>query len=217
MRPTTTQHPIKLPQINRSTERKVMRHRPRYRLSVPAWVALAVSVGCLPAAALADAPSEPATVSEDEPPRRILMLRPHGGVGWTSSYNRSGNGLAVFGGARLLFPAPLSPKVGASFGLEATYLELDATENDVFEERYVAVGVVLEMTVLGGFNLGIGTLGYVGVGGTDRNPFGVVTNLGWEPTWDARALPNITLRTEWIFDRATYNVLSLNVGVTFGL
>jgi hypothetical protein len=117
----------------------------------------------------------------------------------------------------VLFPAPLSPKVDASFGLEATYLQLDITGNEVFSERYAAVGVVLEMTVLQGFNLGIGTLGYVGVGGTDRNPFGVVTNLGWEPTWDSRVRPYITMRSEWIFDGANYNVLSLSAGITFGI
>lgn len=118
---------------------------------------------------------------------------------------------------RILFPAPISPKVEATFGLEATYLQLDITGRDIFSERYAAVGVVLELTVAGGFNLGIGTLGYVGVGETDRNPFGVVTNLGWEPAWESRVRPYITLRTEWVFDQATYNVLSLSVGVTFGI
>ncbi len=76
---------------------------------------------------------------------------------------------------------------------------------------------MLELTVLGGFNLGIGTLGYVGVGGTDGNPFGVVTNLGWEPGWTSPVRPFLTLRTEWIFDRATYNLMSLSAGITFGI
>lgn len=204
-------------QINRLPERKNMSASPLYRFLLCSGLCVAVVVGWAPTQAFAEVAGDGGETALEEPPRRYLYLRPHGGVGWTSSYNRSGNGLAVFGGARLLFPAPLTPKIGATFGLEATFLELDATSNDVFEERYVAVGVVLEMTVLSGFNLGIGTLGYVGVGGTDRNPFGIVTNLGWEPTWDSRALPYITLRTEWIFDRATYNVLSLNVGVTFGI
>jgi len=154
---------------------------------------------------------------EPDPNRRVVFLRPHAGVGWASAYNRSGNALALHAGGRLLFPAPLSPTIDAKFGIEATYVQLDITANEIFTERYAAVGVVLEMTVVGGFNLGIGTLGYVGVAGTDRNPFGVVTNLGWEPTWNTRARPSITMRTEWIFDVATYNVLSLSVGVTFGV
>ena len=149
--------------------------------------------------------------------RRILFLRPHAGIGWASAYNRSGNALALHAGGRVLFPSPLSPKVAGTFGLEATYLQLDITGSNVFSERYAAVGVVLEMTVVKGFNLGVGTLGYIGVGSTDRNPFGVVTNLGWEPVWDSRVRPYITMRTEWIFDRATYNVLSLSAGITFGI
>lgn len=149
--------------------------------------------------------------------RRILFLRPHAGIGWASAYNRSGDALAFHAGGRVLFPAPLSPKVDAKFGLEATYLQLDITGREIFSERYAAVGVVLEMTVVRGFNLGIGTLGYIGVRGTDRNPFGIVTNLGWEPTWDSRVRPYVTMRSEWIFDQATYSVLSLSAGVTFGI
>lgn len=155
--------------------------------------------------------------TEADGERRVLFIRPHAGVGWAAGYNRLGDALALHAGGRILFPAPISPKVEATFGLEATYLQLDITGRDIFSERYAAVGVVLELTVAGGFNLGIGTLGYVGVGETNRNPFGVVTNLGWEPAWESRVRPYITLRTEWVFDQATYNVLSLSVGVTFGI
>lgn len=169
----------------------------------------------VPDAATHTVAAEATTDSENA--RRILFLRPHAGVGWASGYNRSGNALALHAGGRLLFPAPLSPKVAATFGLEATYLQLDITGRDIFSERYAVVGVVLEMTVVKGFNLGIGTLGYIGIGANDRNPFGVVTNLGWEPMWDSRVRPYITLRTEWIFDQATYNVMSLSAGITFGI
>lgn len=148
---------------------------------------------------------------------RILFLRPQVGVGWARGDKNSGNGLALHAGGRLLFPAPLSDKVSATFGLEATYVDLDISKSNNLSERYVAVGIVLEMTLFDNFNLGIGTLGYIGVGSTDRNPFGLVTNLGWQPEWDSRALPFITLRTEWIFDQVVFNVLSLSVGVAFGI
>lgn len=152
-----------------------------------------------------------------EPTERILFLRPHAGVGWASAYNRPGNALALHAGGRFLFPSPLSPRVDAKFGLEATYVQLDLAGSETFAERYAAVGIVLEMTVVKGFNLGVGTLGYIGLGGTDRNPFGIVTNLGWEPLWDSRVRPYVTMRSEWILDRATYNVLSLSAGITFGI
>lgn len=182
-------------------------------------LAVALTFSAAGASAQESAPdveaAEPATETDGVP--RILLLRPHVGVGWASAYNRSGNALALHAGGRLLFPVSLSPKIDATFGLEATYLQLDITGKDIFTERYAAVGVVLEMTVVKGFNLGFGTLGYIGVGGTNRNPFGVVTNLGWEPMWDSRVRPYITMRTEWIFDQATYNVLSLSAGITFGI
>ena len=208
---------------NQSIDRK-KDETPRFTFCNRLLASSALALLGLLVLAAASASAEP-TQSAVEPeeqvhadsPRRVLYLRPHAGVGWASAYNRSGNALALHAGGRVLFPAPLSPKVDAAFGLEATYLQLDITGDNVFSERYAAVGVVLEMTVLQGFNLGIGSLGYVGVGGTDRNPFGVVTNLGWEPTWDSRVRPYITMRTEWIFDRANYNVLSLSVGITFGI
>lgn len=149
--------------------------------------------------------------------RRILLLRPHVGVGWARGDKDSGNGLALHAGGRVLFPAPLSDKVSATFGLEATYVDLDVRESNALPERYAAVGIVLELTLFENFNLGIGTLGYIGLGSTDRNPFGLVTNLGWEPTWSSRVLPFISLRTEWIFDQEVFNVLSLSVGINFGI
>ena len=159
----------------------------------------------------------PGTAAEPNSKPPILCLRPHVGVGWARGDKDSGNGLALHAGGRVLFPAPLSDKVRATFGLEATYVDLDISESNALPERYAAVGIVLEMTLFENFNLGIGTLGYIGVGSTDRNPFGLVTNLGWEPTWSSRVLPFISLRTEWIFDQVVFNVLSLSVGINFGI
>ncbi len=205
--------------INRKKE-----YAPRPRVGVGPHGFVAAALVCLVAMTVSESSARADEALEledgpvgDEGGGRVAFIRPHAGVGWASAYNRSGNALAFHAGGRVLFPAPLSPEVAATFGLEATYLQLDITGSEVFTERYAAVGVVLELSVVGGFNLGIGTLGYVGVGGTERNPFGVVTNLGWEPTWPSRVRPYLTLRTEWIFDQATYNVLSLSAGITFGI
>jgi hypothetical protein len=200
---------------NKSISRKKELHELGLACAGAAWLLLFVVASSGWGAPTVAADSEASSPESDT--GRVLFLRPHAGVGWASSYNRAGDALALHAGGRLLFPAPLAPNIDASFGLEATYLQLDITGNDVFSERYAAVGIVLEMTVLGGFNLGIGTLGYVGVGGTDRNPFGVVTNLGWEPSWDSRVRPYVTMRSEWIFDAATYSVLSLSAGINFGI
>jgi len=111
----------------------------------------------------------------------------------------------------------LSAGATQRFGVEVSYLDLDVSGRRAFQERYVAPGLVLEMTLFRHFLLGIGTIGYVGVAGTRGNPFGVVTNLGWEPLWDRIVLPFVTLRTEWIFERRVFNVTSLSLGITFRL
>ena len=207
--------------INQSSDRKKMESPGASLRPLTVFSGLLLGVALLLSTAEASAQGQLAskeeTGAEANSKRRILFLRPHVGVGWARGDKDSGNGLALHAGGRVLFPAPLSDKVSATFGLEATYVDLDIRERNALPERYAAVGIVLEMTLFENFNLGIGTLGYIGVGSTGRNPFGLVTNLGWDPTWSSRMLPFISLRTEWIFDQVVFNVLSLSVGINFGI
>ncbi|MEM7435604.1 MAG: hypothetical protein AAF436_10670, partial [Myxococcota bacterium] len=176
---------------------------------------MVAALTCQPKSAHGDQGSSTDHGPDDRGP--VAEVRPHAGIGWASGYGGAGDGLAFHAGGRLLFPAPLSPTLGARFGIEATYLDLDVRKGRGIRERYTALGIILEMRLFRNFLLGIGTLGYVGVGSTDRNPFGVVTNLGWEPSWHSRALPFVTFRSEWIFDGVVFNVLSLSAGITFGI
>lgn len=156
-------------------------------------------------------------LTESEAHRYHLYLRPFAGVGWTDSFGDSRTGLGLHAGGRILFSAPLSSKIGAKFGVEATYLELDIRDENTIPERYVLVGFVLEMTLFQNFLMTTGTVGYVGLGDTEGNHFGIVTDVGWEPTWDSRAVPYVTLRSEFVFDDNVYSVLSLSVGFSIGL
>ena len=194
--------------INRLIERKAAN-------KLLGWTAVAVSL-TLSAQVRAQG-EDSAEPRESEPAHRALTLRPHVGIGWADGYGESTDGLAIHAGGRVLFPAPLSPKVGARFGLEATYVELDVRSENELPERYVAVGIVLEMTLFRNFLMGIGSVGYVGLGSTDRNPFGIVTNLGWEPARSSRVVPFITFRSEWVFDQVVFNILSLSAGFTLGI
>jgi hypothetical protein len=47
----------------------------------------------------------------------------------------------------------------------------------------------------------------------DGNPFGIVTNLGWKPSW-RRISPFVTYRSDWIFSNPVVNASSLSVGAT---
>ncbi len=179
------------------------------------WVALVASALFVPTGARADdgRPAGDSDVAEDGAGPPVLSIRPHAGGGWTGSYNESGDGVAWHVGGRVLMSAGPFQR----FGLEVTYLDLDGRQGVAFEQRYLALGIVLEMTLFEHFVMGIGTIGYVGLGADDGTPFGIVTNLGWEPAWEHAVAPFITLRSEWIIGDVVFNVLSLSGGVRFDL
>ncbi|MEM7136011.1 MAG: hypothetical protein AAF500_05490 [Myxococcota bacterium] len=176
-----------------------------------------VALGFAPGAAKAEGEVEIVEERDAfEPlPERNFFIRAHSGVGF--AHGKDANGLAYHVGGRVLFPANLSPKLAAAFGIEATYLELDVRDKNALADRYAVVGVVLEMTVFRHLNLGIGTVGYIGLGDTEGNPFGLVTNIGWEPQWDSHVLPYITLRSDYVFAGEVQSVVSLSAGITFGI
>ena len=154
---------------------------------------------------------------EAQRPEYHLYVRPLAGVGWTYGVGDSRNGLGLHAGGRILFSTPLSHKIGAKLGVEATYLELDVRDETTISERYVLVGIVLEMTLFQNLLMTTGTVGYIGLGDTEGNPFGIVTDVGWEPAWDSRVVPYVTLRSEFLFGENVYSVLSLSVGSTIGV
>lgn len=63
--------------------------------------------------------------------------------------------------------------------------------------------------------MGIGTIGYVGIGDNTDNPFGIVTNLGWEPEDMGMITPFVSFRSELIFDDSTVHMNTLSAGIRF--
>jgi len=61
--------------------------------------------------------------------------------------------------------------------------------------------------------MSIGTIGYVGLSAGTEHPFGIVTNLGWEPDW-GRIGPFVTYRSEWIFSDPVTTASSASVGAS---
>jgi hypothetical protein len=104
----------------------------------------------------------------------------------------------------------LSANEKQSYGVETTYLRVPAKGAHA---DYLAVGIVLEQRLWNWFNMSIGTVGYVGLSSRTGNPFGIVTNLGWEPSW-GRISPFVTYRSDWIFNNPVVNASSLSVGAT---
>jgi hypothetical protein len=139
-----------------------------------------------------------------------LELRPHAGGGYGSDVGNGSGGIAFHAGGRVL----LAANAMKLYGVEATYVRVPARGGT--HADYLAVGIVLEQRLWDWFNMSIGTVGYIGLSTGLGNPFGIVTNLGWEPNW-GRVSPFVTYRSEWIFSApvATANTVSTGATVRF--
>jgi len=131
---------------------------------------------------------------------------PTAGVGYASTLGGGPSGWGYHVGGRFQLAAGAT----RSYGLETSYVVPVA---DGTAGRYVAVGVVLEQTLWNWFYMAIGTIGYVGVGGTARNPFGVVTYLGVGHVFWGHLRPSLTYRSEFIFASPTVTIDSLSLAI----
>lgn len=139
-------------------------------------------------------------------PLNAASFRPSAGVGYTTSYGKGIAGLGYHIGGRFLLEANPNQK----YGLEITYIRAVASES----RDYVAMGIVLEQRKFNWFNMSIGTIGYINIR-ESTYPFGIVTNLGWEPRASGRLKPFVTYRSEWIFDKVFLGINSISIGTTF--
>ncbi len=140
-----------------------------------------------------------------------FLVRPHFGVGYTSASSDGASGTSVHVGSRFL----LGTGGNKYYGLEVTYIDAYAFDDDKPDTEYLAVGIVLEQKLVKAFNMSIGTIGYIGIGENTNNPFGIVTNLGWEPEYKGRITPFITFRSDLIFDDSTLNMNTISAGIRF--
>jgi hypothetical protein len=131
---------------------------------------------------------------------------PTAGVGYASTLGGGPSGWGYHVGGRF----QLNAGATQSYGLEASYV---APVADGSAGRYLAVGVVLEQTLWRWFYMAIGTIGYVGVNGTARQPFGILTDLGLGHLFAEHFRPSITYRSELIFASPTVTMSSLSVGL----
>jgi intein/homing endonuclease len=139
-------------------------------------------------------------------PLNATSFRPNIGVGYTTSYGKGIYGFGYHIGGRFLLEANSNQK----YGVEITYITAVASKN----RDYVAIGIILEQRKFNWFNMSIGTIGYINLQ-ENTNPFGIVTNLGWELKTIGGLKPFITYRAEWIFDEVLLGINSISVGITF--
>jgi len=143
-----------------------------------------------------------------------FFIRPHIGVGQTSVSGDGEDGTSFHIGSRFLLSAGTS--TNRYYGIEVTYIDAYASGDDKPDMQYIGVGIVLEQKPFESFesfNMGIGTIGYVGIGDNTDNPFGIVANLGWEPEYRGMITPFISFRSDLIFDDSTVQMNTLSAGI----
>lgn len=145
-----------------------------------------------------------------EETRRLFRL--HSGVGY-SFFRGEPDDVNYHMGGRIL--ANVNRK--QSYGIEVTYFDTSRFGGNRRDPHYLAVGIVLEQKLGGWFLMSIGTVGYIHLKQSSSHPFGIVTNLGWEPETRGRLVPFITYRSDWIFDQPilSSNAISLGFGILF--
>lgn len=147
--------------------------------------------------------------ADDAPPASAPgfgNIGPTAGVGYASTLGGGPSGWGYHVGGRF----QLNSSATQSYGLEASYVVPVANGG---AGRYLALGIVLEQTLWEWFYMAIGTVGYVGVHGTARQPFGIVSDLGVGHLFADRFRPSITYRSEFIFASPTVTIDSLSVGL----
>ena len=142
-----------------------------------------------------------------------LRVKPHGGVGYASPSQGGEGSSCRHVGTRLLLPAGDT----RAFGLEVTHIDVDVSADELVDTQYIAMGIVLEMTLWDHFNMAIGTIGYAGCGDNTANPFGIIQNLGWESSIGDRIDYYVTWRAERVFDDPGVSMNSLSLAVAFQL
>jgi len=135
-----------------------------------------------------------------------LIVRPQAGYGYFNSSVSNNNGRIDHVGTRILL------KVGEirRYGLEISRLNMEEGRD------FTSLGIVLEQRLWGWFNMSVGTVGYFDYGVGSENPVGLMTNLGWEPSWNNPIQPFITYRNDTIFSSKMDTLHALSIGLTFG-
>ena len=134
---------------------------------------------------------------------QTIMIRPDVSVGFFKAGDTSGTSFN-YGGKILLMANNFQ-----RYGVLINHLALS-------KESYLTVGIFLEQIVFRYFNMGIGTVGYIGLK-NGENPFGIYTHLGFENSFAKRFHFLAAYQGDMIFGARfiTNNAFMLGVGIGF--
>lgn len=147
-----------------------------------------------------------------------LDIRPDIGYGYAASKDHQ-RGMGYHAGVRILSSVKSlsSDTPDKRAGIVISAVSPFESEKSLDGRKYLAVGIILEQVLSHQFVIAIGTLGYVGMDENKNNPFGLMTDIGWEPQIGRNTRFFTALRLESIYDTSTINRYSLSAGVKFNL
>jgi hypothetical protein len=145
-----------------------------------------------------------------------LDVRPDVGYGYAVSKDHE-RGMGYHAGVRILsnVRSLSSATPDKRWGIEIASVSPFESKASLSGEKYVAVGIMVEQTLSNQFVITIGTLGYIGVDRNKNNPFGLLTEIGWEPKFGNNAHLFAAVRYESIYDTSTISRYSLSAGIKF--
>jgi len=139
-----------------------------------------------------------------------LILRPSGGIGISFFMPNHNIDMSWHGGMRLLLESNKKQR----YGIECSYVQSNAFTNDA-SKTFISTGFILEQRLFDWFLMAIGTIGYISLEQGGGSPFGILTNLGWEPKMDGNWSPFITYRAEFLFlNNSFVQISSISAGIT---
>jgi hypothetical protein len=134
---------------------------------------------------------------------QTIIVRPDASVGFFNAGDT--HGMSYSYGGKVILMANNSQR----YGILVDHLVLSG-------ESYLTVGIFLEQLVFNHFNMGIGTVGYIGLknGGI---PFGIYTHLGFEYPFTSRFYFLAAYQNDMIFGSPFImnNALMLGIGIGF--
>jgi hypothetical protein len=147
-----------------------------------------------------------------------LDVRPDVGYGYAVSKDHD-SGMGYHAGVRILsnVRSMSTATPDKRWGIEIAVVSPFESKASLSREKYVAVGLMVEQTLSDQFVITIGTLGYIGVDQNKNNPFGLLTEVGWEPKFKDSTHLFAAVRYETIYDTSTITRYSLSVGMKFNL
>jgi hypothetical protein len=147
-----------------------------------------------------------------------LDIRPDIGYGYAVSKDHE-RGMGYHAGFRILSNVrSLSTATpDKRWGIEIAAVSPFESKASLSHEKYIAVGLMVEQTLSDQFVVTVGTLGYIGIDQNKNKPFGLLTEIGWEPKFRDNSHLFAAVRYETIYDTSTITRYSLSLGMKFNL